>query len=84
MLMAIVKEILGENATEEKVYLCTMSILGQCLYFRNSPGIISRILKKEKFNRQEIIALAEHISHFSLSALEYYIIKKLPEIESRV
>jgi TetR/AcrR family transcriptional regulator, regulator of cefoperazone and chloramphenicol sensitivity len=73
ILASIVREILGERATDETVYLCTMSILGQCLYFRNSPSIISRVLRREKFNRQEIIALAEHISHFSLSALENYI-----------
>lgn len=72
MLVAIVKEILRERATEETAYLCAMSIVGQCLYFRNSPGIISRILKKEKFSQQEIMALAEHIAHFSLSALENY------------
>jgi AcrR family transcriptional regulator len=72
MLMAIVKEILGQKVSEETAYLCAMSIAGQCLYFRNSPSIANRILKKEKFNRQEIIMLAEHISHFSLSALENY------------
>ncbi|MGV8059171.1 MAG: CerR family C-terminal domain-containing protein [Smithellaceae bacterium] len=72
ILAAIVKEILGREATKETVYLCAMSIVGQCLYFRNSPSIVGRILKKEKFSQQEIITLAEHISHFSLSALENY------------
>jgi TetR/AcrR family transcriptional regulator, regulator of cefoperazone and chloramphenicol sensitivity len=80
MLMAIVKEILGEKATEETAYLCAMSILGQCLYFRNSPSVISRILKRDKFSRSEINALAEHITHFSLSALENY----MPETARQV
>ena len=78
MLAAIVKEILGEESTDKTASLCAMSIVGQCLYFRNSPQIVSRILNKDNFSRQEIIELAEHISHFSLSALEYYIINKLP------
>jgi|SRR5208283_4307660 AcrR family transcriptional regulator len=84
ILAAIVKEILGEESTDKTACLCAMSIVGQCLYFRNSPQIVSRILNKDNFSRQEIIELAEHISHFSLSALEYYITKKLPERESRV
>ncbi|MGP8152758.1 MAG: CerR family C-terminal domain-containing protein [Smithella sp.] len=79
MLAAIIKEILGEKATEKTAYLCAMSIVGQCFYFRNSLQIVSRILKKGKFNQQEIAALAEHISHFSLSALEYYISEKMAE-----
>jgi AcrR family transcriptional regulator len=72
MLAAVVKEILGEKVAEKTAYLCAMSIVGQCLYFRNSLPIVNRILEKEKFSRQEIIALADHISHFSLSALENY------------
>jgi hypothetical protein len=81
MLMAIVKEILGEKATEETAYLCATSIVGQCLYFRNSPSIIGRILKKEKFSHQEIMALAEHISHFSLSALENYVLETTRQVK---
>ena len=81
MLMTIVKEILGKKATEETAYLCAMSIMGQCLYFRNSPSIISRILKKETFSQQEMVELAEHISHFSLSALENYMFENGTEIK---
>jgi AcrR family transcriptional regulator len=71
-LASIVKEILGKKATEKTAYLCAMSIVGQCLYFRNSLRTVSRILKKEKFSKREIMELADHISHFSLSALENY------------
>jgi TetR/AcrR family transcriptional regulator, regulator of cefoperazone and chloramphenicol sensitivity len=71
-LSAIIKEILGERATEETAHLCEMSIMAQCLYFRNSPQIASRLLKKKKFSKQEINAIEEHIYRFSLAALEHY------------
>jgi len=75
-LSSIVKEILGKNATDRTVFLCSMSIVGQCLYFRNSPRLAGRMMKNENFSRKDIQALAEHISRFSLAALENYITDK--------
>ena len=72
-LSSIVREILGETATEKNVFLCTMSIIGQCLYFRHSPRMASRIMKNENFSRKEIQTLSDHISRFSLAALENYL-----------
>ncbi|HUN56238.1 MAG TPA: CerR family C-terminal domain-containing protein [Smithella sp.] len=72
MLSAIIKEILGEEASEETAHLCQMSIMAQCLYFRNSPQIATRLLKKKKFSQEEIAAIEEHICRFSLAALENY------------
>ncbi len=72
MLASIVKEILGEKATEKTAYLCAMSIVGQCLYFHNSPKIVSRLLKNKKYDKDEISKIEEHIYIFSISALECY------------
>jgi AcrR family transcriptional regulator len=72
MLVSIIKEILGERVTEKRTYLCAMSIVGQCLYFRNSPQIVSRLLKNRKFDKNEISEIEEHIYSFSISALKYY------------
>jgi hypothetical protein len=72
LLTDVVKEIWGKKAAEKEVNLCVMSIMGQCVYFRNSSKVVSRILKKEKFSNQEIREFAEHVYHFSLLALENY------------
>lgn len=72
-LSSLVKELLSKNATNRMVYLCSMSIVGQCLYFRNSPRLAGRMMKKENFSREEIQTLADHISRFSLAALENYL-----------
>lgn len=73
MLVSIVKEILGEKATEKTAYLCAMSIMGQCLYFRNSPKIVNRLLKNKKIDKNEMLEIEKHIYVFSFAALEHYI-----------
>lgn len=72
LLSSIVREVLGDNCTEKKVELCTMSISGQCLYFRNAQPIIFRLWKKEAFSEEDIKEIAEHIINFSLKALDNY------------
>jgi AcrR family transcriptional regulator len=72
MLASIIEDILGEKATEKTAYLCAMSIIGQCLYFRNSPQIASRLLENKKFDKKEILEIEKHIYVFSLSAVTYY------------
>jgi Ribonuclease G/E len=64
MLVSIIKEILGEKATEKTAYFCAMSIMGQCLYFRNSPQIASRLLKNKSSTKMKYWKL-RNISIFS-------------------
>jgi hypothetical protein len=68
-LNAIVRQRLGEDVGEEKVLLCSMSILGQCLFFRNSWPVISRLLHKENYTAEEINEIADHVVCFSMDAL---------------
>ena len=68
-LNAIVRRLLGDDIDEETVLLCSMSILGQCLYFRNSGPVISRLLRRDHYSVGEIDEIAVHIACFSLEAL---------------
>ncbi len=68
-LNAIVRHLRGNEIGEEKVILCSMSVLGQCLYFRNSKPVISRLLRKDHYSVEEIKEIADHIACFSLEAL---------------
>ncbi len=72
-LASYVQGILGHSATQTEVYLCAMSIFGQCLYFCNSPSVTRQIMKKKNFSRWEIDMFTEHITRFSLAALESYL-----------
>jgi AcrR family transcriptional regulator len=68
-LNEIVRQLLGRGIGEEKVVLCSMSVLGQCLYFKHSRPVISRLLRKDHYTVEEINEIADHIACFSLEAL---------------
>ena len=71
-LSSIVREILGNKSTDKQVELCAMSIIGQCLYFRNARPIIFRLRYKEGYTDEDIKEIAEHIINFSLKGLRNY------------
>lgn len=66
LLTEIVADITGESPKERTVMLCAMSIVGQCLYFRHSHPVISRLYPGESFGPGQINELTEHITLFSL------------------
>jgi len=69
LLTEIVAEIIGKNSKERIVRLCSMSIVGQCLYFRHSHPVITRLYPGESFGFKHIKESTEHISFFSLHGL---------------
>jgi AcrR family transcriptional regulator len=68
-LAGIVKELLGPTATPETVRLCTLSIRGQCLFYRNCRPAIERLFPDLRLDRPAIDRLADEISEFSLAAI---------------
>ena len=69
ILTSIVAALLSQGAKEREVRLCSMSIVGQCLYFRHSHPVISRLFPGEVFGPEQIEELTEHIHLFSLRGL---------------
>lgn len=81
LLIGIVTAILSKGVKERKVRLCAMSIVGQCLYFRHSHPVISRLFPKEAFGPRQIDELTDHITNFSLRGLMEERNKKYPEVK---
>jgi AcrR family transcriptional regulator len=69
-LRDIVKELLGEGVPSEKVEKCTLSIVGQCLYYRFANPVVRQLLPEQTFDKKGLEELADHITEFSLSALK--------------
>jgi AcrR family transcriptional regulator len=67
-LSEILRELLGEDASDETVRLCTLSVIAQCTLYRNSAPILSR-LYPELVPTKEIATLADHVTRFSLAAV---------------
>jgi AcrR family transcriptional regulator len=72
ILMDIVVDILGKGAKERSVLFCSMSIVGQCLYFRHSHPVISRLFPGTVFDSRQLDELTDHISRLSLYGLLQY------------
>lgn len=70
LLTGIIAAILDKNQKDRVVRLCAMSIVGQCLYFRHSHPVISRLFPGESFGPKQIDELTEHITLFSLQGLK--------------
>ena len=81
LLTGIVASILSKGARERKVRLCAMSIVGQCLYFRHSLPVITRLFPGEIFGAKQIDELTEHITNLSLHGLMEERNKKYPEVK---
>ncbi len=71
-LLSLVREVLGHNCPVKKAELCAMSIVGQCIYFRNAQPVIFRLRNKDKYSEEDIKEIADHIINFSLKALNNY------------
>jgi len=69
ILTGIVAAILSKKTKEREVRLCSMSIVGQCLYFRHSHPVISRLFPGEVFGPKQIDELTDHITSISLYGL---------------
>ncbi len=69
LLTEIVADIMGSNSRDRIVRLCSMSIVGQCLYFRHSHPIITRVYPGELFGPEQIEELTRHITSFSLQGI---------------
>ena len=72
----LVREILDDSGGGEKVGAaeqrrCVYSILGQCLFYRNSHPVLQRLHHKLRYDHEEIGAIAEHIVEFSLAGIKH-------------
>jgi TetR/AcrR family transcriptional regulator, regulator of cefoperazone and chloramphenicol sensitivity len=67
-LADIIRQLLGPDASTEAVRLCTLSIISQCVFYRNSAPIIAR-LYPDLVPPREIERIADHVTRFSLAAI---------------
>ena len=69
LLDAIVRGLLGADATDDQIRMHSASVIGQCLYYHFARPVIERLDPEQKFDPQAIDSLAVHITRFSLDAL---------------
>lgn len=70
ILDGIVAELLGRKASRTAVRRISLSILGQCVYYRYAENILRRTDPKLRYSGTTIHALAEHIYAFSMAGIK--------------
>jgi AcrR family transcriptional regulator len=68
-LSGILTDLMGPDGDEEKVRMCLMSIVGQCIYYFHVRPVIENIYQRE-FGPKDLEQLSEHITRFSLGGIE--------------
>lgn len=76
-LRKIVAEILECPVSDERVRLCSLSVVSQCLFYHHCQPVVSRLFPEQKYDNPGIVRLADHIANFSLAAM-----KHLPEAKT--
>jgi AcrR family transcriptional regulator len=70
-LAQIVSEILKCPAGDDRVRLCGLSIVSQCVFYHHCQPVITRLFPKfQSMTAKEIASLADHVTQFSLAALK--------------
>jgi AcrR family transcriptional regulator len=67
-LAAIIRELLGPGGTKDTVRFCTLSVIAQCVFYRNSAPVIAR-LYPDIVPSHDVSRIADHVSRFSLAAI---------------
>lgn len=70
-LHEIVRALLGPKASEERVRLAQLSVVGQCLLYHLNRPILERLFGSRVMTGREIEQLARHITEFSMGALRH-------------
>ena len=69
-LSSVVRQMLKEPASEEKIRFCCLSIVSQCLFFVYGKHVIRKLFHQDNFKTEEIESIAAHITGFSLEAIK--------------
>ncbi|HTY86792.1 MAG TPA: CerR family C-terminal domain-containing protein [Candidatus Acidoferrum sp.] len=75
-LGGIVAEILGRSPDDERVRLCSLSIVSQCVFYHHCRRVVAQLFPEQTLNASTVEPLADHITRFSLAAMRH-----LPEPE---
>jgi AcrR family transcriptional regulator len=70
-LRQVVAEILDRPVDDERVRLCSFSVVSQCVFYNHCRPLITRLFPKQQLDAPDIGALADHITQFSLAGLEH-------------
>ena len=64
----IIRALIGPDADPDTVNRCVLSVVSQCVFYRNSAPVVAR-LYPELEPKKDLQGAAEHVTRFSLAAI---------------
>jgi AcrR family transcriptional regulator len=72
-LWKVVAEILDCPVNDERVRLCSLSVISQCVFYNHCSPVVQRLFpNKLPQDAKSIEHLADHITKFSLAAMKHF------------
>jgi AcrR family transcriptional regulator len=69
-LIALIKELLGQNATDKQIQFCHASIIGQCFHLLKVKHMkLNDETRRYVMDLKDAVAFAEHVVKFSLAGI---------------
>ena len=69
LLAKIIHQLLGETASDEQVYQCALSVVGQSVFYKLAGPIIAILNPEQRYDGEGIERLACHVAEFSLAGI---------------
>lgn len=66
---SMIMEVLGSKADMKTALMCAASIVGQCAFYFYAQPVLRGLQVLEKFDKEEIEMVAEHVVRFSLNGM---------------
>lgn len=70
ILDGIIAEITGPARSRQSIRRMSISVLGQCVYYRYAEKFLKRIDPRLRYSKRTVHTLAEHVYQFSLAAIK--------------
>lgn len=68
-LGAVIRDLIGPQATPQQVSDCIFSVLGQCNCFRHAQPLVARVSSYREYDDATIEHLVDHVTQFSLAGI---------------
>ncbi len=70
LLLGVLRALLPEETSVEKLHLTAFSIVGQCLFYHFADPVVRHLIDDSEYSEFSVEKLAAHIADFSLAALK--------------